>query len=156
MGDKLIKIFANISSLTLGIVLSSIFLISWAVFPININSIVIISILFLCLSILTYLSFKSTLEPKAIFITTIILSLLISFSAYLTRSVIVKYIQNQATQISSIPDQGIADAATAQVNNLLSVFNNNTNIIILISIVLVTYNIFPIINLIKTKQNFMF
>jgi len=146
-----------IASTMMGAILSGIFLIGTVMNPLTTTSYILTFIAFLLLGILTYyaiINFKIAREQTLI--TTLITSGIISIGTYVELSFIKNLLRSQSTAISAIADPNIAAAASQQVQEILARISNPTVLIFLITIVIITYNLLPIIFLkdnLKTKSS---
>lgn len=144
--NRVFLILCYISSLIIGAFAAGIFVASWIVISATLMPFIIFSIIILLISIITYFSFNNfKINSKYLLLSTISISLIISIISYLTKTQLIKYINKQATAISQISDPQLANSASQAVARLLAIFNNPINLLAVIAIIIITYNLLPII-----------
>jgi len=140
--SKIFLILCFIASLLLGIILSSALLLT----PILAGNLVYLTIIgiLISISLLAYFSFSSfDIQEKTILFLTLPISIIISIITYIANY----FLTTTIKQIVSLP-------AEIPINQVVSIFNltNTLNIWVLIALIIIIYNMPPIIFVLFKKQ----
>jgi len=149
--DKKSKIFlvlCFIASLLLGIILSAALLLTPPIFVEGFSYLIIIGIL-VSLTLLTYFSFSSfDIQEKTILFLTPPISIIISITTYIANY----FLRILARDFVSQQQQ--TEFGLGNIGSITSLFdfNHMLNIWVLIALIIIIYNIFPIIFILFKKE----